>query len=76
MTHSAGLPAHFLRPGSSFVDFLAEHDPSWSIPVPASGAVAAPHATTIVACLYDGGVVMAGDRRATMGNVIAQRDIE
>ena len=36
----------------------------------------APHATTIVAATYPGGIVMAGDRRATMGNVIAQRDIE
>jgi proteasome beta subunit len=34
------------------------------------------HATTIVALCYEGGVVMAGDRRATMGNIIAQRDIE
>jgi len=36
----------------------------------------APHATTIVAISAEGGVVMAGDRRATMGNLIAQRDIE
>jgi proteasome beta subunit len=35
-----------------------------------------PHATTIVALTFSGGVVMAGDRRATMGNLIAQRDIE
>jgi proteasome beta subunit len=35
-----------------------------------------PHGTTIVSLTYDGGVVMAGDRRATMGNIIAQRDIE
>jgi proteasome beta subunit len=35
-----------------------------------------PHATTIVALVCDGGIVMAGDRRATMGNLIAQRDIE
>ena len=35
-----------------------------------------PHGTTIVAVTHRGGVVMAGDRRATMGNVIAQRDIE
>ena len=34
------------------------------------------HATTIVAATFDGGVIMAGDRRATMGNLIAQRDIE
>jgi proteasome beta subunit len=36
----------------------------------------APHGTTIVALAFDGGVVMAGDRRATMGNLIASRDIE
>jgi len=35
-----------------------------------------PHATTIVAASFDGGVVMAGDRRATMGNLIAHREIE
>jgi proteasome beta subunit len=35
-----------------------------------------PQATTIVALTFSGGVVMAGDRRATMGNLIAQRDIE
>jgi proteasome beta subunit len=35
-----------------------------------------PHGTTIVAVTFPGGVVMAGDRRATMGNLIAQRDIE
>src|SRR5690242_9207133 len=35
-----------------------------------------PHGTTIVAAAYEGGVVMAGDRRSTAGNLIAQRDIE
>ena len=35
-----------------------------------------PHGTTIVTAVCDSGVVMAGDRRATAGNVIAQRDIE
>lgn len=34
------------------------------------------HGTTIVAMKYTSGVVMAGDRRATMGTVIAQNDIE
>ncbi len=75
MTQSSGLPGHFLRPGSSFVDFLAAHDPTWAQARDVRG-VEAPHGTTIVAAQYPGGVVMAGDRRATMGNVIAQRDIE
>lgn len=44
--------------------------------LPAGSHDVAPHATTIVALSFSGGVVMAGDRRATMGNLIASRDIE
>jgi proteasome beta subunit len=43
---------------------------------PGTAAEVAPHGTTIVAMSYADGVVMAGDRRATMGNLIANRDIE
>jgi proteasome beta subunit len=35
-----------------------------------------PHGTTIVALKYPGGVVMAGDRRSTQGNMIAGRDVQ
>lgn len=35
-----------------------------------------PHGTTIVAVSYPGGVILAGDRRATMGNLIATRDVK
>nr|WP_199340320.1 proteasome subunit beta [Mycobacteroides chelonae] len=35
-----------------------------------------PHGTTIVALTYRGGVLIAGDRRATQGNYIANRDID
>jgi len=35
-----------------------------------------PHGTTVVAVRYADGVVMAGDRRATMGNIISHRSIE
>jgi len=38
--------------------------------------IEAPHGTTIVSLVCGDGVVMAGDRRATMGNVIAQRDVQ
>jgi len=41
-----------------------------------SDALPAVHGTTIVAARYRDGVVMAGDRRATMGSAIAMRDIE
>ncbi|MFJ1822634.1 proteasome subunit beta [Streptomyces sp. NPDC088139] len=81
-TRSTGrLPAAFLTPGSSsFMDFLSDQAPGMlpgnrSLP-PLQGAIEAPHGTTIVAATFPGGVVLAGDRRATMGNVIAQRAIE
>lgn len=78
------LPGAFTTPGSSsFVDFLAQHAPDLlpgrRSPLPVgdvSPGAAAPHATTIVALAFAGGVVMAGDRRATMGSQIASRDIE
>jgi proteasome beta subunit len=35
-----------------------------------------PHATTIVAATCERGVVLAGDRRSTAGNMIAKRDVE
>jgi proteasome beta subunit len=35
-----------------------------------------PHGTTIVAATCDHGVVLAGDRRAILGNLIAKRDLE
>jgi proteasome beta subunit len=36
----------------------------------------APHGTTVLAVIHADGVLVAGDRRATMGNLIAQRDLE
>lgn len=80
MAPEARLDRAFMVPGiSSFSDFLAMYDPTLLPGARISGMTTpldAPHGTTIVAATYDGGVVMAGDRRATMGNVIAQRDIE
>jgi proteasome beta subunit len=46
-----------------------KHDPSGKDPIPV------PHGTTILAMTFDGGVVMAGDRRATEGYQIADRYI-
>jgi len=75
------LPASYMAPGtSSFADFLAGESPDLlparrSVPQGHAGDLV-PHGTTIVAATFPGGVVMAGDRRATMGNIIAQRDIE
>lgn len=70
----------FLSAGSSsFTEFVAAYRPEL-LPsgrrLPSGATIEAPHGTTIVSLLFDGGVVMAGDRRATMGNVIANRDME
>jgi len=77
------LPPAFFTPGAtSFADFLAEVAPDVaahtraSADATAAATASAPHGTTIVAVTFDDGVVMAGDRRATVGNIIAQRDIQ
>src|SRR4051794_26088111 len=74
------LPPIYTQPGlTSFSEFLASAH-SDLLPhkrqLPDGFVMDAPHGTTIVAATYPGGVLMAGDRRATMGNLIAQRDIE
>ena len=84
MTQHSGsgrLPAAYLTPGSSsFTEFLGVQAPDLlpgRRPLPMTALTTeVPHGTTIVALTFPGGVVMAGDRRATMGSYIAQRDIE
>jgi proteasome beta subunit len=74
------LPAAFLTPGSSsFTEFLGAHAAHLlpgGRPLPPGSVPEVPHGTTIVALTFDGGVVMAGDRRATMGSLIAHREME
>jgi proteasome beta subunit len=64
-------------PGSSFPDMLRRLGLS---PVADSnghaGHLSIPHATTCVALCFADGVVMAGDRRATSGNLISHRSME
>ncbi|MCH7231545.1 proteasome subunit beta [Glycomyces sp. L485] len=65
---------------SSFSEFLIQAAPELlpgrrPLP-PGDYAEVSAHATTIVAMKTAEGVVMAGDRRATMGNYISSRDIE
>ena len=68
---------------SSFTEFLnasgnesAVGQSTGSAATGAPPSFEAPHGTTIVALVCRDGVVMAGDRRATMGNIIAQRDVQ
>jgi proteasome beta subunit len=75
------LPSAFFTPGnSSFSDFLSTHAPDYlpgrRAQAMSSVVVDVPHGTTIVAITHTTGVILAGDRRATMGTVIAQRDFE
>lgn len=75
----------------SFVDFLLRQRPdlapggfgpiggSWSVPRDERGGppgLSVPVGTTVLALKYEGGVVIAGDRRATEGYQIADRRIE
>jgi proteasome beta subunit len=70
-------------PGPDFVGLLrmtADRDPSVARLDGAAGVAAAgmavPHGTTVVALRYVDGVIMAGDRRATAGNIIAHHAME
>src|SRR2546422_7508353 len=74
----------------SFFDFLTEHHPTLTPtgrsgflqaqaavePMRGAGSVSITHGTTVVALKYQGGVVIAGDRRATEGFQIAGRRLD
>jgi proteasome beta subunit len=67
-------------PGPSFVEVLRRRGHA-GLDRLVAGAGAGPvpemaHGTTIVAVRYADGVLMAGDRRATAGGLIAQRSVE
>lgn len=66
---------------SSFSDYLRRQAPELlpNAGMPYTGVQPGdvlPHGTTIVALKYPGGVLIAGDRRSTQGNMIAGRDVQ
>jgi len=65
-------------PGSSFTALLRRVglDPFADLEHSPGPVIHAPHGTTVLALRFADGVVMAGDRRATMGNRIANREME
>lgn len=78
-THTGFGPAYLSATTSSFTEFLGRARPDLVPQLTASvpGAeLLAPHGTTIVALRDAEGVVMAGDRRATIGNLIASRTMQ
>src|SRR5664279_1805151 len=80
MSESSALPLFgpLVDPGPSFADVLrrlAPHQlPGAGVTSPSTLEI--PHGTTVVAIRFAGGVIMAGDRRATAGYMIASRRIE
>jgi proteasome beta subunit len=76
----SGLPSPFDARGSSFVETLRRYAPE-AVPSILTGAL--PEAlreqliegTTVLAVVASDGVVMAGDRRATAGNLISRGDM-
>jgi len=66
-------------PGPSFAALLRRTDPTTPL-LPgtdvSSGALTVRHGTTVVVLRYGDGVIMAGDRRATEGHLIAHRAME
>ncbi len=68
-------------PGANFTELLRRVGLSplpsvSSLPPDAMAELRLPHATTCVAMTHADGVVMAGDRRATAGNLISSRTME
>ncbi|MER6140045.1 proteasome subunit beta [Streptomyces sparsogenes] len=73
-------PAFLSRETSSFMDFLSAQAPHLlpaerHLPT-ARGDFQAPHGTTVIAATYADGVLVAGDRRVTSGNLIAHREYD
>ncbi|OBG30638.1 proteasome subunit beta [Mycobacterium sp. E3198] len=81
LSTNSPLPGNPAVDLSSFADFLRRQAPEL-LPATLSGGSGGgagaqlPHGTTIVALKYPGGVVIAGDRRSTQGNMIAGRDVK
>jgi len=63
-------------PGPSFFGLLQKVGIPEMVSEKISNDISITHGTTIVAIRYEGGVLMAGDRRATSGHLISHRTME
>ena len=64
--------------GSSFIEYLRVDHPDLLPDFSRFdfATMEIPHATTVLALVFEGGALMAGDRLATMGNEVGTRDME
>lgn len=70
------LPLDVPGPGSSFTDLLEAVETAPGLTLPTGATIpSAPEGTTVLALRHGDGVVMAGDRRATEGHLVAHRRI-
>lgn len=63
-------------PGANFPELLRRIGLAPTALMGPSSGIDVPHATTCIALRYADGVIMAGDRRATSGNLISHRSME
>ncbi len=63
-------------PGANFSDLLRRSGLAPEAPAGSAEVLGVPHATTCIGLRYADGVLMAGDRRATSGNLISHRSME
>lgn len=77
LSGSDALPLEAGLPEASFMSLLESRGlaPRWTTGGPLD-AIDVPDGTTVLALRYADGVVMAGDRRATAGNVIAHKRVQ
>jgi proteasome beta subunit len=73
-----GLPLGAPAPGASFSDLLDTLGlaPRIDMTGATPGAITAPEGTTVLALRHSTGVVIAGDRQATEGHLVAHRHIQ
>lgn len=71
-----GLPLRPANPTESFSALLRSYqlEPRW--PATEGGTIDAPTGTTVLAFRFRDGVIVAGDRRATAGSLIAHRRVQ
>ena len=71
------LPLDVPVPGSSFTDLLETVGAGPALTIPENAKVpSVPEGTTVLAMRFEDGVVIAGDRRATEGHLVAHRRIQ